>query len=550
MKHLTIILSAVLMATAASAQNVVDASRFSETSLSGTARYRSMGGAFGAVGGDATAMNDNPAGLGIYRGTSEVSFTPQVTTYNTTTKGSSEKDTRETDFSMSNLSYIVSFNTENSSSLVNFNIGVGFNHSEGVNRKYRSYLANPHSSFGAYIANQANNYLVNTSQYDNPGVLESNNPGNLVEMAYDSYVIDDAYDADGNICGVCSYDQKEGLSNSQSLYVKEKTRMDEYNISAAANWSNMFYGGITLSIVDFNSTVESEYQEDYSKSSGYTDYYNNLETKGSGVNVKMGLLFKPVDAWRFGLAFHTPTWLFMKDIYDGSMYSNAPDGHSRTDVYEYKYRFNTPWELQFSTAYILGTRGLISFEYDMKDFSSASYKEDKSNDQYLLDVTNDVIKDYMQPQHIFKVGGELRATPRFSIRAGYQYRTSPFKKEVMDEWEGRSWTVYDGRGTWGDDNETLFSSTTKPNYSITDDQHYFCIGCGWKGRGWFIDLAFADQLRKDKIAAFPTTDALMYFDNDGNAVLSAKNQDGAVTANHIDMTSNIMSWDVTVGFKF
>ena len=549
MKYLSIILPTVLFATVANAQNVVDAARFSETTLSGTARYRSMGGAFGAVGGDATAMTDNPAGLGIYRGTSEVSFTPQVTTYNTTTKGDIEKDTRKTGFSMSNLTYVISFNTEDAGELINFNIGVGFNHSEGVDRKYRSYLGNPRSSFGAYLANQANNFLVNTGRYNNPGYLETDRPANMIEMGYNSYALDDARDASGNLAGVCSFDQAEGLASTQTLSVREKTRMDEYNISAAANWSNMFYGGVTLSIVDFNSIVESELNEDYVNTTSYTDYYNNLESKGSGVNIKLGMLFKPVDAWRIGLAYHTPTWMYMKDIYDGAMYTDADGGKSRTGSYEYKYRINTPWELQFSTAYVIGNRGLVSFEYDMKDFSSANYKEDKSNDQDLLDVTNDVIKDYMQPQHIFKVGGEFRATPRFSIRAGYQYRTSPFKKEVFDEMAGRSWSTTDGSGAWGDDNETLFSSSTKPNYSITDDQHYLCLGCGWKGHGWFIDLAFVDQFRKDKIAAFPTTDALMGFDY-GNAVMSASDVDGAVTANHIDMKSNIMSWDVTFGFKF
>ena len=46
----------------------------SQTSLTGSARYMGMGGAFGALGADATAIKDNPAGLGVFR-SSEIAFT-------------------------------------------------------------------------------------------------------------------------------------------------------------------------------------------------------------------------------------------------------------------------------------------------------------------------------------------------------------------------------------------------------------------------------------------------------------------------------------------
>ena len=49
------------------AQGELDAYRYSQTELNGTARYLGMGGAFGALGGDISSMSSNPAGLGIYR---------------------------------------------------------------------------------------------------------------------------------------------------------------------------------------------------------------------------------------------------------------------------------------------------------------------------------------------------------------------------------------------------------------------------------------------------------------------------------------------------
>ncbi|MCT9925374.1 hypothetical protein N7272_14545, partial [Enterococcus faecalis] len=56
------------------AQGEADAIRYSRTELGGSARFRSMAGAFGALGGDFSAIGQNPAGLGIFR-SSEVSAT-------------------------------------------------------------------------------------------------------------------------------------------------------------------------------------------------------------------------------------------------------------------------------------------------------------------------------------------------------------------------------------------------------------------------------------------------------------------------------------------
>ena len=51
-----------------------DVQRFSERQIMGTARYVGMGGAMTAIGGDPSAVLDNPAGLGLYR-RNEISLT-------------------------------------------------------------------------------------------------------------------------------------------------------------------------------------------------------------------------------------------------------------------------------------------------------------------------------------------------------------------------------------------------------------------------------------------------------------------------------------------
>ena len=55
-----------LSCLAISAQNIDDVLRYSRENLQGTARFQGMGGAFGALGGDLSALNINPAGSAIF----------------------------------------------------------------------------------------------------------------------------------------------------------------------------------------------------------------------------------------------------------------------------------------------------------------------------------------------------------------------------------------------------------------------------------------------------------------------------------------------------
>ncbi|UPT70129.1 MAG: hypothetical protein M0D53_13525 [Flavobacterium sp. JAD_PAG50586_2] len=63
-KRLLSIIIAGLSFTAMHSQETTteDALRYGVENLTGSARFRGMGGAFGAVGGDMSAINQNPAG--------------------------------------------------------------------------------------------------------------------------------------------------------------------------------------------------------------------------------------------------------------------------------------------------------------------------------------------------------------------------------------------------------------------------------------------------------------------------------------------------------
>ena len=97
MQKIKLIISAIIVANGCVfAQNETDALRYAFYDYQGTARYTSMGGAFGALGGDLSALNQNPAGIAIYR-RGEFSISPGFLFNNSesTYNGSISKDLKQ-----------------------------------------------------------------------------------------------------------------------------------------------------------------------------------------------------------------------------------------------------------------------------------------------------------------------------------------------------------------------------------------------------------------------------------------------------------------------
>lgn len=521
MNRYYILTLAALTAGTVSAQNLVDAVRFGSTDIMGTARYRSMAGAFGALGGDPSCMGDNPAGMAIYRGTNVLSFTPNLSFTGTETKGSANEEKSDNNFSVANMSAIFSFKTPHNDHLVNFNLGVGFERRQENFRRYNVTLDNPTSSLGNYFTEQANNYLHDKGYYASALEDWSLDAPLLSLLAYDVFAIDNDPNDDRSV-----YNPVEGLKATQALRVREKNRHDEYNISGSFNFNDALYLGVNFKITDFNSTLTTQFDEFYPQSPSDALYYDNdLETKGSGLGVNIGLLWKPLDQWRLGAAVHTPTWMEMKEIYSAHVETefmntdNMPDGAWSEYQDNWEYEFSTPWEYQLSTAYIFGTNAILSLEWDMRDFRTMKYEESSN---YYMGINgfkdiNEAIKDRLQMQHTIKVGAEYRIDKNISARLGYAYITSPYKEEAMLS-DVDSYNQY-----------LLYSSSNKLNYSTIDAQQYITGGLGWRGKNWNFDLACVYQQAKEYVAAYPAD----YADS-----------------NIIEMDLSRLTWDLTIGYRF
>jgi long-subunit fatty acid transport protein len=270
--------------------------------------------------------------------------------------------------------------------------------------------------------------------------------------------------------------------------------------SFGGNYSNKLYLGATLGIETLRYREESTYEEIDAENGLDTlksyRFRQNLSTDGNGINLKLGMIYRPNDYFRLGLAFHTPTWYTMKDMYKnemrsvfdgGSTYSKeSPDG-------EYEYELTTPFKAIGSMAFIFGQYGVLDADYEFSDYSESRFH---ANDFGFLE-TNSTITHKYTGVHTVRIGTEWRYQ-NLSFRGGVNYSTSP----ITDQYK-----------VSGND-------FTKKGFSL---------GIGMRDENFFLDLAYLRNVSNQYFQPY---------------TLENQNVPGVET----EVTTN--NFTVTVGVKF
>lgn len=423
---ITILLSALVPLLALN-QNAVDALRYSQLEVGGSARFMAMGGAFGALGADFTVASTNPGGLGMYK-SSEFVFTPSIHTGKTksTYNGYYGEDAK-TNFAVGNVGYVYTARLNsrtNTSGFRHFQFAMGINRLNDFNR--RSQIVGPNTE----------NSLLDTYVEYADGIFYrdiENNRGGMYGFdlypAWWTYLLD-TQDTINNTY----YSPIPAGGTLQREYIESWGSMNEWNFAFGTNYNDVLYLGMSFNIPWIRYSERSTYTETDVADTIYDftsfNVYDRLDTRGTGFNFKFGFIVRPVDFLRIGGAIHTPTWYSMRDYYDVVMESSFDNGdyYSQASPYgEYSYKLTTPLRLQGSLAFIIGRYGLISGEYEYVDYSDAKL----SASSYSFFNENDDISNGYTNGHNFKVGTEWRSGP-FSFRGGYAYQGSPYANGIND----------------------------------------------------------------------------------------------------------------------
>ncbi|MBN2635521.1 MAG: outer membrane protein transport protein [Prolixibacteraceae bacterium] len=493
MRRYSIFISLILLLPSlVMAQNFADAYRLSYNQIQGTARSAGMGNAFGALGGDFSSLSINPAGSAIYQ-SNEFVITPGF--YNNSSEMKVDGNTfsdNDPNFSLNNVGVVGSYKTNNTGTgIVNISYGFGYNR-----------VANFNSSAFAKVDDSPDSWLYDITDYANTESLSNSYLNQYIgnvqyrdwpaKLAWSNYLINPVNNVDG------SYESILGLGDlvNQSKNYIHSGRIDEYVLNFSMNFNHNFYIGTTVGIQDIKYKHHFTYNEDFGVG-GDMIFKDNYRLDGTGYNVKIGAIYKPVQSVRLGLAFHTPTFFELQEESALNMQSSEQQEYVDPGVNQYNYDFNTPLKVIMSGAFVFSKKGLLSVDAEYIDYSTMRFRRGGNGDDNFSDV-NSVMGDVFNPVFNVRFGGEYKLTPNFAVRAGYEMYNNPFKSPL----------VLDEQSTW------------------TDNTTVLAGGFGYSANNFSLNVAY--------------TNTLMNI-SDGNA------QPNFYQVNRKNTNQNIL---LTLGFRF
>ncbi|MBP5740182.1 MAG: hypothetical protein J6W59_00300, partial [Bacteroidales bacterium] len=316
----------------------------------------------------------------------------------------------------------------------------------------------------------------------------------------------------------------EGESVTPSYSIKEDGYINEWNFAFGMNISNKAYWGLSMGIRDLDYSYTSYYSEDF-ENNGYLIKRDQFKAKGVGVNFGLGVILRPIDQIRIGAAVHTPSFFIssnedygIEEDWNSSIITRMDRDYrytlpSRNNTYE----LNTPWRYNFSLAFILGHRGLLSLDYELTDYNSMSFDSDyDSHASYSKE--NNRIEKALKASHSGRIGLELNAYKGLYARLGYAFVTSPFEQPK--------------KATKLQYNNTVY---TNPEYIVDRWTNYFTAGIGYRYNGWFVDMAYVLRQNKSDFYAF-------------NAEVNYVQLTGNPPSARLNSITNMIA--LTAGFKF
>ncbi|MEO7976806.1 transporter [Flavobacterium sp.] len=413
-------------------QEISDAVRYSQDNLNGTARFRAMGGAFGALGGDLSSLAVNPAGSAIFSNNQVgVTFNNQGIK-NNSDYFNTKTSTKENAFTLNQGGAVFVFHDGNpNNNWKKIAIGATFETTNNFDNNIFSKGTNSNSIDG-YFLNYANrstsspSYIKN-AYYEDLSYVEQQTHlglnGNVIQASNNNIYL-------SNVPAGGNYDQ------TNEVYTRGYNSKLGFNI--ATSYIDRLYLGANLNVHVTDYRRSSSFYESNlndlqpNETISNVRFNNELYTYGNGFSFQLGAIAKVTEAFRVGLAYESNTWYELYDELSQSLYSTTENNANQafdydvnpkiTNVYD-SYTLQTPGKVTFSAAYVFGKSGLISIDYAIKDYANTKYKP--TNDSGFRQINNQ-INEQLTNNGELRIGGEYKIK-RLSVRGGYRFEGSPYK---------------------------------------------------------------------------------------------------------------------------
>ncbi len=444
MKRIFFLLIATFAMTITYAQDINDGLRYATDATTGTARFNAMSGAFGALGGDLSAMALNPAGSAVFIA-NEMSVSLGVidkqndaTYFNTSARGI------DTDATLNQAGAVFVFNDfDEASKWKKFTMGLNFNNTN--NHDNQIFIQGTgNTSIGSYFVNRSQGIPLELLQLQGVETISDlyaylgENKGTAAQdafLGYQGFIIDPLNPDDPGNTQYISNIAPGQFNQEYSLSSRGFT--GKYTINFGAQYTEDFYFGINLnahSIEYIQRTFLYETNSNAGSLVNEVGFENNLSVLGNGFSVQVGAIAKISDELRLGFTYDTPTWFEISE--ETTQYletRRTEDGQSITEIINpnvlnifEEYQLRAPGKYAASAAYVFGKKGLISFDYSYKDYSQTQFTSDFSGEFALL---NNAISNNLKGSSSVRVGGEYRIN-ELSLRGGFRYEESPYQDKT------------------------------------------------------------------------------------------------------------------------
>lgn len=497
----------ILLGLAASSQTYAQSRLYSNTAMqlssitqNGTARFQGVGGNHAALGGDASNIFGNPAGIAFFN-RSEISLSPSF--YNISNEASyigSTQNQQKFNPNLSQFSLILAGNPQGyNREWRRTSFGISYSRQVNANNAFTYNGTNNRSSMIDNIAQLATGLSVKTleDEYNN------GRPFSIESAFYNLYQIDP-------LSTTGPYRRPIPLSRSsfeQSGDIEITGGSSQWTFAYAGNYADKLYLGISGGFSRHTYIRRSNYQELFVNSGSFRglDYREDVNISGSGLFVSAGVIYKPNALLQLGASIHSPTLSNLQmtyqeevgvdvlnnrvPVYDSNgrpitnaqgqqAYDDLPTNRVNLEPYDFEYKMRTPMRATGGITIFIGKKGFITGSaeyvgYKNMGVSTIDDNQFKTNNKRLIQSSfNNVVN--------LRVGGEARLD-KFRARAGV----------------------------------ALFPNAYNQNYNVEGNldrsKFQFSGGLGYRNDQYYIDLAGTYLQTKDAFAPYQLNDPANYF---------------------------------------
>lgn len=356
---------------------------FSNEKINGSARFTGMSGAFGALGGDLSGVEINPAGAAVFlKSEFAITINNRSTETNSVYYGNGENiDNEYTNISQAGGVFVFRDHYNKGWG----KIALGFNYTM-ANDFENVWFAQGNSNYPTWITDpndSAIQYLNSDGQYF------------------------------------------ESLSNGKNR---------KYSFTVASQHNENLYLGASINTYDvehYQRALLEEYNYNNNGNDLNASMLQELSTYGEGISFTLGVISKIQDNIRLGLAYQSPVWYNLAEDfidYDTQIYVSNTDEYftDYSGINSFDYKLRTPSKLTGSFAYVFNKQGLISIDYSFKNYSNIKLSGANfvNENQFFSNGLNNVGEVRLGTEWIFN---------KVSLRGGYHFEKSPYKNAISSD---------------------------------------------------------------------------------------------------------------------